>query len=94
MNAFISKYGSFSKKSKFMPSYDDIDATKRWVQISLDIHEMNKILLTTKNFNEKMDLLICLELAEKKRVWMVRHENFDSKRARFLFDKVKDLPKK
>ena len=77
-----------------MPSYDDIDATKRWVQISLDIHEMNKILLTTKNFNEKMDLLICLELAEKKRVWMVRHENFDSKRARFLFDKVKDLPKK
>jgi hypothetical protein len=90
MNAFISKYSKNSKKSGFKSNYNDINSTKKWVELSLDIHEMNKILLTTKNFNEKMDLLICLELVQKKREWMVRHPNFDSKRARFLFDTVKN----
>ena len=41
-----------------------------------------------------MDLRYCLTKAEGKKEWHQRHPGFDSKRARFLYDSVKHLPRK
>lgn len=94
MNAFVKKYKTALKsKNKMKVDYDDIRATEGYVRYSLDIFEMNKLLNTTKDFNLKMDLLICLEVAERKRTWHIKHPNFDSKRANFLFNVAKNAPK-
>lgn len=94
MSAFvyINKYkpntGKFTGRSK----YWEIDATAKWVEHSLDIVDMNKLLMTA-NFNDKMDLLYALDVAENRRKRMYNHPNFDLKEATQWFELVKDKPK-
>jgi hypothetical protein len=72
--------------------YDKVKATEKWVEYSLDIADMSRILMSS-DFNTKWKLMAALEIAERKKAYMYKHKNFDVKRAAKLFDAVKHLPK-
>ncbi len=62
-----------------------IDSTAKWVEYSLDIVDMQKLLMKTKLLNEKYQLMDSLEVAERKKKWHYRQENFNLQKAgRFL----------
>lgn len=90
---FVNKY-STSNKSKAVVPYDKIKATEKWIEYALDIVDMQKALMATKNINEKFKLMEALEVAERKKAYMYKHKNFDVSRASFIFSKVRDMPKK
>lgn len=93
MNAtnFVAKY-SAGNKSKAIVPYDKVKATEKWVEYSLDVVDMSKLLMKV-DFNTKWKLIEALEVAERKKAYMYKHKNFDIKRALKIFDTVKHLPK-
>ena len=74
-------------------NYNSIKATKKYVEYFLDIQEMNALLITTKSFDVKMDLLYCLDKAESKKQWHFRHPNFDRNDANKILQSVKNIPR-
>lgn len=89
---FVQKYTSTKSKGKFIQPYDKIKATEKWVEYSLDILDMSRIILQV-DFDTKWRLTEALEVAERKRVYMYRHKNFNLKRATTIFEAVKDIPR-
>ena len=81
---FVAKY-STANKSKAVVPYDKIKATEKWVEYSLDIVDMNRILMKS-DFDTKWRLMEALDVAERKRKYMYNHKNFKLKRATELFD--------
>ena len=75
-------------------NYNRINATKKYVEYFLDIQDMNELLLTTKSFDIKMDLLFCLDKAESKRAWNFKHPNFDKADANTILQLVKNVKRK
>lgn len=75
-------------------NYNSINATKKYVEYFLDIQDMNELLLTTKSFDIKMDLLYCLDKAESKRTWNFKHPNFDREDANTILQLVKNVKRK
>lgn len=49
---------------------------KRWVEITLDIKAMRKLLLDAE-FGERATLCKAITAAERKRDWFYRQEDFD-----------------
>jgi len=90
--AYVAKYSPSTGKFTGRSKYWEIDATAKWVEYSLDIVDMNKLLMVS-NFNDKMDLLAALDVAEQRRKRMYDHPNFDLKEATDWFRLVKDRPK-
>ena len=88
---FVAKY-SGANKSKAVVPYDKVKATEKWVEYSLDVADMSRILMTV-DFDTKWRLMEALAVAERKKEYMYRHKNFDIKRALKIFDTVKHLPK-
>ena len=73
-------------------NYATINSTHKWVEYSLDIIELNRLIVVETDWDVKWDLRYCLERAEKKREWHLKHPAFDSKRAKLILDKVRHLP--
>ena len=86
---FVAKY-STANKSKAVVPYDKIKATEKWLEYSLDIVDINRILMKS-DFNTKWQLMEALDVAERKRKYMYNHKNFKLKRATQLFDLCRDL---
>jgi hypothetical protein len=61
-----------------------IDSTMKWVEYSLDIVDMQKMLMGTNNLKDKYQLMDILEIAERKKKWHYRQENFNVSRASTL----------
>lgn len=78
---FAVKYTASANRGPMMIPRDRIDSTVKWVEYSFDIHEMNKLLMTTKSLDEKFMLMKALEIAERKKLWHYRQDNFDLSRA-------------
>jgi hypothetical protein len=89
--SFVQKYTGTRGKG-FIQPYDKIKATEKWVEYSLDIVDMSRIIMTA-DFNTKWRLAEALEVAERKRAYMYRHKNFNLKRATTIFEAVKDIPR-
>jgi hypothetical protein len=90
---FVNKYSS-NNKSKAVVPYDKIKATEKWIEYALDIVDMQRALMLTKNIDEKFKLMAALEVAERKKAYMYKHKNFELSRATHIFSRVRDLPKK
>jgi len=58
-----------------------INSTLKWVEYSFDIHEMSKLLISTKNLDEKYMLMSALDVAERKKLWHFKKENFNLNKA-------------
>ena len=61
-----------------------IDSTMKWVEYSLDVVDMQKMLMATRDLKDKYQLMDLLEIAERKKKWHYRQENFDVSRASTL----------
>ena len=77
-----------SNKAGFAIAKSRINSTHKWVEYSLDVHDMQKLLISTKNFNEKYALMDLLEIAERKKAWHYRQENFCASTASRLLQAV------
>jgi hypothetical protein len=89
---FVAKYASSNKSKQIKVPYDKIKATEKWVEYSLDIVDMSRLLMIS-DFDTKWRLTEALEVAERKKAYMYRHKNFDLKRASYIFNLVKDTAK-
>jgi hypothetical protein len=89
---YVNKYNTKAKKAGYS-NYHNIQATEKWVEYQLDVYDMSNLVMSTKDFNTKVDLLEAISVAERKRDYMYRHPNFDLARATRLFRLVKDSPK-
>ena len=95
MSWYKAKYGKIKPAFRGgSTNYHSVNATKKYIEYFLDIQEMNKLLIVTKSFDEKMDLLYCLERAESKKQWHFRHPNFDRDDANKVLQLVKNIPTK
>ena len=92
-NTFSSKYLSTNKTVGFS-KYDNMKATEKWLEYTLDIIDMQAAMMQSKDFNTKHQLAQMLIVAERKKSYMYKHKNFDLKRATFLLSSVRNVAKK
>jgi hypothetical protein len=82
------KYARTTLNKNVVVKRDNINSTHKWVEYSLDIRDMQKLLMSTKNLTEKYALMDALEVAERKKVWHYRQDNFNLARASQLLQAV------
>jgi hypothetical protein len=92
VTTFAYKYPKHSPKYEGKSLYSKIKATVKWVEYSLDLTEMSK-MLTQVSREEKYVLLSAMQIAERKRDYMYKHPNFDQKQATNDFKLAKRLLK-
>jgi hypothetical protein len=90
---YVRKYAR-TNSSRAIIKKDRINSTHKWVEYSLDVADMQHLLMLTKNINEKFALLDALDVAERKKVWHFRQENFCLKTATYLLQVALKIPKK
>ena len=73
--ALARMYTKSSVKSKTIIAYDKIDATKKWVEYSLDQIDLNTALKTA-SFTDKCVILQALKVVERKLEYHYKHKNF------------------
>jgi hypothetical protein len=80
---FVRKYTT--NKTKGGPVLKDrIDSTKKWVEYAADIVTMTE-LLKTATIEEKFKLTDAMQVADRKKTWHYKQDNFDLRLASFLF---------
>jgi len=80
---YVAKYRT-SVEGPLMIPKKKINSTMKWVEYSLDIVDMQKMLMGTNNLKDKYQLMDILEIAERKKKWHYRQENFNVSRASTL----------
>ena len=80
---YVAKYRT-SVEGPLMIPKKRIDSTMKWVEYSLDIVDMQKMLMGTNCLKDKYQLMDLLEIAERKKKWHYRQENFNVSRASTL----------
>ena len=89
---FANKYPKHAAKFDGKSFYNAIKATEKWIEYSLDVTEMTK-LLTNATRDEKFVLLAAMQIAERKRDYMYKHKNFKLEIAVVEFKRAKRLLK-
>ena len=89
---FANKYPKHAAKFDGKSFYNAIKATEKWIEYSLDVTEMTK-MLTQVSREEKYVLLAAMQIAERKRDYMYKHPNFNIQEATFEFKRAKRLLK-
>jgi hypothetical protein len=90
---FVRKYTISSNGKKSGVKRDRINSTVKWVEYATDLIEMNE-LLKTASFEEKWNLANAMQVAERKKNWHYKQENFDLKRASYLVSCWKNATKR
>lgn len=85
---FLRKYSAGNKTSGPVAK-DKINSTLKWVEYSTDIVKMSE-LLKTADFFDKYKLVAAIEIAERKKNWHYRQDNFNLKKACFLLQTFKN----
>ena len=89
---FVRKYTITSNGKKSGVRRDLINSTVKWVEYATDLIEMNE-LLKTASFEEKCNLAAAMQVAERKKNWHYKQENFDLQRASYLMSRWKNATK-
>lgn len=89
---FASKYPKHALKYEGPSRFNAIKATEKWIEYSLDVTEMSK-MLTLVSREEKYVLLAAMQIAERKRDYMYKHPNFVLNIAIAEFKRAKKLLK-
>lgn len=75
-------------KSKYFVAYDDIDASSKWAQYSIDEVKIKK-LMETADFTDKFDAEKALTIVRRKVDYMYKHRNFNLSEATAYYKKLK-----
>lgn len=91
---FIARMYTASKTNNknTITAYDKINATKKWVEYSLDQVDL-KTALKTASFTDKYVLMQALKVVERKLDYMYRHKNFELSTATTQFKLARRLLK-
>ena len=89
---FVRKYTITSNGKKSGVRRDLINSTVKWVEYATDLIKMTE-LLKTATFEEKCNLATAMQVAERKKNWHYKQENFDLKRASYLVSRWKNATK-
>jgi hypothetical protein len=89
---FVRKYTITSNGKKSGVKRDRINSTVKWVEYTTDLIKMTD-LLKTATFEEKCNLATAMQVAERKKNWHYRQENFDLRRASYLVSCWKNATK-
>ena len=89
---FAAMYPKHAPKSNVRTAYNKIQATKKWVQHSINLHIMQKLLLTASR-EDRYTLLAAIKAAESKVNYYYKHPNFKLNQATMLFKQAKLLLK-
>ena len=89
LSILLSRYNSSSKKKGFV-KYQDIPATERWAEYSIDLYNLKKALIGA-SFSDKYKIMAAIAKAEAKVDYMYKHSNFDMKEALQLYKKFKRI---
>ena len=89
---FVRKYTITSNGKKSGVKRDRINSTVKWVEYSTDLIKMTE-LLKTASFEEKCNLATAMQVAERKKNWHYKQENFDLQRASYLMSRWKNATK-
>ena len=92
VTSFAIKYPKHSPKYEGKSLYSKIKATEKWIEYSLDLTEMTK-MLTNATREERYVLLAAMQIAERKRDYMYKHPNFKLQDATLEFKRAKRLLK-
>ena len=79
---FIRKY-NVSNANSGPVARDKINSTVKWVEYAADIVKMTELIRVAK-FEDKWGLAQALEVAERKKNWHYRQDNFNLRRASAL----------
>jgi hypothetical protein len=89
VKSFVSKYAQ-TNSGEMQANRRKINSTLKWVEYSLDHYIMSKLLIQTKDLREKYALMNALDIAERKKLWHFRQENFNlSKASELLRELIK-----
>ena len=80
---YVRKYATSNARHNGPVNRDKIDSTIKWVEYSADIVKMTE-LLKTASFFDKYKLIDAIAVAERKKTWHYRQDNFNLKKASFL----------
>jgi hypothetical protein len=88
--SIINRFNVTKGKPKFIIGFDKIDATKKWIEYSLDLVEI-KSLMKSEDFITRCELENTLKKVENKINWMYKHPNFNLNEASREFKRAKKL---
>jgi hypothetical protein len=91
--SFKIAYSQASATSKHPINFSRIKATQKWVEHSINLHVMQKLLATSSR-DERYILLACIKAAENKTNYYYKHPNFDVTQAVTLFAQAKRMLRK
>jgi hypothetical protein len=83
-----------NNKSKLVIPRNKINSTKKWVEYSLDIHDMSKLLMITNNLHDKFTLMQAIDIAQRKKDWHYKQDNFDIRAASTVLQAALNASKK
>jgi hypothetical protein len=84
-NMNLSNFAKYDSKKKGYPK--DFNPTHKWVEYTIDVKEMRRLLLAA-NFEDKARLNRYISIAERKREWHYRRDDFDLKTANIILSAI------
>jgi NADH:ubiquinone oxidoreductase subunit E len=91
---YIQKYTKTSSNKHLILARDKINSTHKWVEYALDIMDMSALLMQTKDLKQKYALMDALDIAQRKKDWHYRQDNFRLQDAMRIFETAKQITKK
>jgi len=89
LSVLVSRYNN-PLKPKGFSLYDEIEASKKWAEYSLD-EIMIKNLMKTATYREKFDAEKALTVVRRKIDYMYKHKNFNTSAATLYYKRLKTL---
>jgi len=91
---YIRKYANTGSRSVVFIKKDKINSTHKWVEYTLDIVDMSKLLMEVRDLKQKYALMDALDIAQRKKDWHYRQDNFRLQDAMRIFEAAKVISKK
>ena len=91
---YIRKYANTGSRSVAIVKKDNINSTHKWVEYALDIVDMSKLLMEVRDLKQKYALMDALDIAQRKKDWHYRQDNFRLQDAMRIFEAAKAISKK
>lgn len=87
------KYAKTGSNKLVFLKKDKINSTHKWVEYALDILDMSAMLMQTNNLKDKYALMDALDIAQRKKDWHYRQDNFRLQDAMRIFEAAKQITK-
>ena len=88
------KYAKTGSNKLVFLKKDKINSTHKWVEYALDIVDMSALLMQTNNLKDKYALMDALDIAQRKKDWHYRQDNFRLQDAMRIFEAARNVARK